>query len=171
MKGKAIPVAGHGGPHGCETSRLPHFIDIWLTSGGEVVSLTPRPPWVTYKSEFHIWWQIPYTKHCWHFDLMLTVLPPVSSCQDATGSNCTNPILQNSYERKNKEINFSLVTCFMLVVLVGGSGVHYLMTKQGSAILEQRNCSRNHSLSNKCLAVSGLTTKYICCNLQQFQIS
>jgi hypothetical protein len=25
-KGKAIPVTGRGGPQGCETSRLPHFL-------------------------------------------------------------------------------------------------------------------------------------------------
>jgi hypothetical protein len=37
-------VRGHGGPYSCETSRLPHFIDNWLTAGGEVVSLTRRPP-------------------------------------------------------------------------------------------------------------------------------
>jgi hypothetical protein len=29
---------------GCETSRLPHFLDNRLTDGGEVVSLTRRPP-------------------------------------------------------------------------------------------------------------------------------
>jgi hypothetical protein len=40
---KAIPVRGHGGPLGCETSRLPHFIDNRLTDVGEVVSLTRRP--------------------------------------------------------------------------------------------------------------------------------
>jgi hypothetical protein len=45
-KGKSIPVAGHGGPLGCETSRLPHFLDNRLTDG-EVASLTrggPPPP-------------------------------------------------------------------------------------------------------------------------------
>jgi hypothetical protein len=40
--GKAIPVTGRGGPEGCETSRLPHFLDIRLTHGGEAVSLTRR---------------------------------------------------------------------------------------------------------------------------------
>jgi hypothetical protein len=39
-KGKAIPVRGRGGPQGCETLRLPHFIENQLTDGGEVVSLT-----------------------------------------------------------------------------------------------------------------------------------
>jgi hypothetical protein len=46
-KDKAIPVTGRGGPCGCETSRLPHFLDNWLTDGDEVVSLTcqlPLPP-------------------------------------------------------------------------------------------------------------------------------
>jgi hypothetical protein len=43
-KGKAIPVTGHGGPLGCETSKVPHFLDDWLTDGGEVVGRTRRPP-------------------------------------------------------------------------------------------------------------------------------
>jgi hypothetical protein len=42
-KGKAIPVTGCGGPYGCETLRLPHFLDNQLTDGGEVVSLMHRP--------------------------------------------------------------------------------------------------------------------------------
>jgi hypothetical protein len=36
-KGKAIPVTDRGGPQGCETSRLPHFLD-----GGEDVNITRR---------------------------------------------------------------------------------------------------------------------------------
>jgi hypothetical protein len=44
VKGKAIPVTGRGGPYGCETWRLPHFLDNRLTDGGRVVSLTHRPP-------------------------------------------------------------------------------------------------------------------------------
>jgi hypothetical protein len=40
---KAIPVTGREGLYGCETSRLPHFLDSPLTDGGEVVSLTRRP--------------------------------------------------------------------------------------------------------------------------------
>jgi hypothetical protein len=39
-KGKAIPVADRGGPQGCETSRLSHFLDSRFTDRGEVVSLT-----------------------------------------------------------------------------------------------------------------------------------
>jgi hypothetical protein len=39
---KAIPVTGHGGPYGCEKSRLPHFLDNRLTDGGEAVSLKRR---------------------------------------------------------------------------------------------------------------------------------
>jgi hypothetical protein len=42
-KGKSIPVTGPEGPLGCETSRLPHFLDSRLTDGGEVVSLTRWP--------------------------------------------------------------------------------------------------------------------------------
>jgi hypothetical protein len=43
IKGKAIPVTGRGGPQGCETSRLPRFLDNPLTNGSEVISLTCRP--------------------------------------------------------------------------------------------------------------------------------
>jgi hypothetical protein len=43
-KGKAVPVTGHGGPLGCETSRLSHFLDNRLTDGGEVVCLMCQPP-------------------------------------------------------------------------------------------------------------------------------
>jgi hypothetical protein len=43
LKVKAIPVTGCGGPKGCETSRLPHFLDSRLTDGGEVVILIRRP--------------------------------------------------------------------------------------------------------------------------------
>jgi hypothetical protein len=42
-KGKAIPVTGRGGPVGCETSRLLHFLHSRLKNDGEVVSLTRRP--------------------------------------------------------------------------------------------------------------------------------
>jgi hypothetical protein len=42
-KGKAILVAGCGGPSGCKTARLPHFLENRHTDGGEVVSLTRRP--------------------------------------------------------------------------------------------------------------------------------
>jgi hypothetical protein len=40
----AIPVTGHGGPQGYESSRLPHFLDNRFIDGGEVVSLMPRLP-------------------------------------------------------------------------------------------------------------------------------
>jgi hypothetical protein len=38
-----MPVTDRGNPYGCETSRLPNFLDNQLTDGGEVVSLTPQP--------------------------------------------------------------------------------------------------------------------------------
>jgi hypothetical protein len=41
---KAIPVTGRRGLLGCETSRLPHFLDNRLIDGGKVVSLTLWPP-------------------------------------------------------------------------------------------------------------------------------
>jgi hypothetical protein len=43
-KGKAIPVTGRESPYGCETSKVPHLLDNWLTEGGEVVRLKRRPP-------------------------------------------------------------------------------------------------------------------------------
>jgi hypothetical protein len=43
--GKAIPVTGRGGPYGCEALRASHYLDNRLTDGGEVVSLTRRPPY------------------------------------------------------------------------------------------------------------------------------
>jgi hypothetical protein len=45
-KGKAITLAGRGGPEGYETSRLPHFLDNRLTDGGEVSSLTHRSSFI-----------------------------------------------------------------------------------------------------------------------------
>jgi hypothetical protein len=38
-----MPVTGRGGPQGCETLKLPHFLDNRLTDGGKVVSLTLQP--------------------------------------------------------------------------------------------------------------------------------
>jgi hypothetical protein len=52
-KGEVIPVIGRGG---CETSRLPHFLDSRPIYGGEVVSLTRRPPFTPRK--------IPDTQFC-----------------------------------------------------------------------------------------------------------
>jgi hypothetical protein len=48
-EGKGIPVTGRGGPLGCETLRLPYFLDNRLTDGGKVVSLTRRPPFTPRK--------------------------------------------------------------------------------------------------------------------------
>jgi hypothetical protein len=42
-KGKVMPETGLGDLLGCETSRLPYFLDNGLTDGGEDVSLTRRP--------------------------------------------------------------------------------------------------------------------------------
>jgi hypothetical protein len=44
VNGKAIHITSRAGPWGCETSRVPHFLGSRLTDGGEVVSLTRRPP-------------------------------------------------------------------------------------------------------------------------------
>jgi hypothetical protein len=53
VKGKAIPVTGREDPLGCETSRLPHFQDNRLTDGGEVVSLTRRPPFTPQEDSWY----------------------------------------------------------------------------------------------------------------------
>jgi hypothetical protein len=36
MLSSTLPLAGRGDPQGCETSRLPHFLDNRLTDGGEI---------------------------------------------------------------------------------------------------------------------------------------
>jgi hypothetical protein len=38
--GKATPERGRGDPYSCETSRLPRFLNKWLTDGGEVSIIT-----------------------------------------------------------------------------------------------------------------------------------
>jgi hypothetical protein len=40
VKCKVISVTDLGGPYGCETSRLPHFLDNRFINGGKVVSIT-----------------------------------------------------------------------------------------------------------------------------------
>jgi hypothetical protein len=49
IKGKAIPVRGHGSPQVCETSRLPHFLESRLADGGKIVSLMRRRPFAPRK--------------------------------------------------------------------------------------------------------------------------
>jgi hypothetical protein len=43
VKGKDIHVISRGGPHGCETSGVPHYLENRLTDGGEVVKCADRP--------------------------------------------------------------------------------------------------------------------------------
>jgi hypothetical protein len=44
--GKAIPVTDRGGPQGCETSRLPNFLESRLKDDGEVKQSYPcNRPW------------------------------------------------------------------------------------------------------------------------------
>jgi hypothetical protein len=43
LDSEVIPVTGRRGLYGCETSRIPHFLDNRFTEGGEVVRLTRRP--------------------------------------------------------------------------------------------------------------------------------
>jgi hypothetical protein len=52
-----VPV---GGPKSCATSRLPHFLDNRLTDGGEVVSLSRRPPFTSRKIVVLIYIRGPY---------------------------------------------------------------------------------------------------------------
>jgi hypothetical protein len=51
---KSIPVTDRGGPQGCETSRLPHYLDNRLTDGGKVASPTRRPPFTLKNIPVHI---------------------------------------------------------------------------------------------------------------------
>jgi hypothetical protein len=46
-------VTDHGGPQGCDTSRLPHFLDSRLADGGEVVSLTRRLPFTSQEDSWY----------------------------------------------------------------------------------------------------------------------
>jgi hypothetical protein len=47
-KDKTAPATGDGGPWGCETSKLPHFLDSWLTDGAvrflDIFAGRPLPP-------------------------------------------------------------------------------------------------------------------------------
>jgi hypothetical protein len=43
VKRKPIPVTGRGGLCSCETLKIPHFPDNWLTDGDEIASLSLRP--------------------------------------------------------------------------------------------------------------------------------
>jgi hypothetical protein len=52
-KSKAIPVTGRAGQKGCETSRLQHMLDNLLRDGGEVVSLTRRPPFTSRQDSWY----------------------------------------------------------------------------------------------------------------------
>jgi hypothetical protein len=44
---KAIAVTRPGGPKCCETSKFPHFLYNRLIYGGEVISVTHRPPFTS----------------------------------------------------------------------------------------------------------------------------
>jgi hypothetical protein len=52
-KGKATPVRGHGGPYGCETLRVPQYLDNRLTDDGKVVSLTRRLPFTPQEGSWY----------------------------------------------------------------------------------------------------------------------
>jgi hypothetical protein len=43
-KSEANHVTGRGAPYGCETSRLPYFLDNQFTDGGEVAALRAGRP-------------------------------------------------------------------------------------------------------------------------------
>jgi hypothetical protein len=50
IPGAVDSVTGRGGPQGCETSRLPYFLNNWLTDGGKVVSIQGQPPFTPRKT-------------------------------------------------------------------------------------------------------------------------
>jgi hypothetical protein len=41
VKGKDIPVTGHGGPYGCERLRLPHYLEWFRVSLAKIPQLLP----------------------------------------------------------------------------------------------------------------------------------
>jgi hypothetical protein len=53
IKGVDIPVTGHEGPLGCETSRIPHFLDNRLTDGDEVVRPKRLPPFTPQEDSWY----------------------------------------------------------------------------------------------------------------------
>jgi hypothetical protein len=50
---KSYPIPRRG-TYGCETSRLPYFLENRLTDGGEVVSLTRLPPFTPQKDSWYL---------------------------------------------------------------------------------------------------------------------
>jgi hypothetical protein len=50
---KFIPVTRRESPKGCETSRLPHFLDDRFTDGGKVVYPTHRPPFTPQEDSWY----------------------------------------------------------------------------------------------------------------------
>jgi hypothetical protein len=52
-QGKAIPLTGCEGPWGCETSKLPHFLDNRFTDGSEVVSPMRWPPFTPQEDSWY----------------------------------------------------------------------------------------------------------------------
>jgi hypothetical protein len=64
VKCKAVPVTGREGPY-CETPRfprIPHFLDNRLTDGGDVVSITRRPPFTPQEDSYHTRRPLPYSQ-------------------------------------------------------------------------------------------------------------
>jgi hypothetical protein len=55
-KKKSIIVTGRGDSQGCETSKVPHFLDNRFTDGGKVVRFTRWPSYTPKK--------IPHTHIC-----------------------------------------------------------------------------------------------------------
>jgi hypothetical protein len=49
-KSKAIPVTGREGPYGCETLKVPHYLDSRLKDGSKFDSLTRRPRFTPLKN-------------------------------------------------------------------------------------------------------------------------
>jgi hypothetical protein len=54
VKGKAVSATGYGGPQGCETLRLPHYLNSRLTDGSKVDSLTRRLPFTPQEDSWYL---------------------------------------------------------------------------------------------------------------------
>jgi hypothetical protein len=71
LEGKSISVTRRAGSYGCETSRLPHFLQNRLTIGGEVVILMRLPSFTLKK--------IPDTHFCSEADSSQGLKSPITS--------------------------------------------------------------------------------------------
>jgi hypothetical protein len=83
-----MPVTGYGGPQGCETSRLPHFLDNGLTDGGKVVNLTGRPAALyPQESSWYSFYSIVKRFNCKFISMGFLAAPSIPLGENPSGAN------------------------------------------------------------------------------------